>query len=354
MRVLFDIVHPAHVHFFRHLRAELGADGHETLVVGRDKDVTLALLDAFDIPHLVHGRSGHTNLFGQTRELLGRSRFLARTAREFGADVVLTRNPAGVQAARLAGIPGVFDTDDGTGAGIHFAAAKPFAHWITTPDCLQEDHGRRHVTYPSYKALAYLHPDRFTPDPAIREEVGLGAGEPLFLVRLVAYDASHDSGAAGLTVDTRREVIELLTDHGRVGITSEQPLTPELEPYRLRVPPHRMHHAIAAAAAIVGDSQTVAAEAACLGVPAFRLSSFSGRLDYLTEIEERYGLLRSFRPGQERDLLDALQQAVADPDGLREQAAAGHARLLEDKVDLTSWYAAFVHRVVDGGSPAGA
>lgn len=352
MRVLFDIVHPAHVHFFRHLRAELVADGHETLVVGRDKDVTLDLLDAFEIPHLVHGRSGHTNLFGQARELLGRSWFLARTAREFRADVVLTRNPAGVQAARLARVPGVFDTDDGTGAGIHFAAAKPFAHWITTPDCLREDHGPRHVAYPSYKALAYLHPDRFTPDPTIRDDLDLGRDEPLFLVRLVAYDASHDTGAAGLAAGTRQAIIELLADHGRVGITSEQPLTPELEPYRLRIPPDRMHHAIAAATFIVGDSQTVAAEAACLGVPGFRLSSFAGRLDYLQEIEDRYGLLRSFRPSQDRDLLDALQHAVNDLGDLREQAAAGHARLLEEKVDLTSWYSEFVHRVVtDGSSP---
>lgn len=347
MKVLFDIVHPAHVHFFRHLRAELVADGHEALVVGRDKDVTLDLLDAFDIPHVVHGRSGHTSMFGQAGELLGRSWFLARAAREFAADVVLTRNPAGAMAARLARTPGVFDTDDGTGAGIHFAAAKPFAHWITTPDCLREDHGRRHVTYPSYKALAYLHPDRFTPDPTIREEIGLGADERLFLVRLVAYDASHDSGAAGLASDTRRAIIELLADHGRVGITSERPLTPALEPYRLPIAPDRMHHAIAAATFIVGDSQTVAAEAACLGVPGFRLSSFSGRLDYLTEIEERYGLLRSFRPGQDQALLDALQRAVAEPEELRERAAAGHARLLEDKVDLTSWYAAFVHRIVN-------
>ena len=33
MRVLFDIVHPAHVHFFKYLHADLVAEGHETLVI---------------------------------------------------------------------------------------------------------------------------------------------------------------------------------------------------------------------------------------------------------------------------------------------------------------------------------
>lgn len=347
MKVLFDIVHPAHVHFFRNLRTELEAAGHETLVVGRDKDVTLALLEAYDIPHLVHGRSGHTNMAAQAWELLSRDWFLARTAREFGADVLLTRNPAGAQAARLARIPGVFDTDDGTAVGIHFAAAKPFAHWITTPDCLTEDHGPRHVTYPSYKALAYLHPDRFTPDPAIRDELGLGDDEPFFLVRFVAHDASHDGAIEGLEAGTRQAVVDLLSTHGRVAITSEGPLPPELEPHRMRVAPHRIHDVIATAAFTVGDSQTVAAESACLGVPGFRLSSFSGRVDYLTEMEDEYGLVHNFRPGQDEALLDALRAAVADLDGLAEDAAERHARLLADKVDLTTWYREFVDRIVD-------
>lgn len=348
MKVLFDIVHPAHVHFFRNLRAVFEDAGDETLVVGRDKDVVLPLLEAYGIPHLVHGRAGHRSMFGQAKELLGRDLFLARAARRFGADVILTRNPAGVQAARLAGIPGVFDTDDGTAVGIHFAAAKPFAHVITTPDCLREDHGPRHVTYPSYKAMAYLHPDRFTPDAGVRDDLGLAPDEPLFLVRFVAHDASHDGAITGLETDMREAVVRLLDEHGRVVITSESALPPSLEPYRMQLSPDRIHDVIAAAELTVGDSQTVAAESAILGVPALRLSSFSGRVDYLTELEERYGLVRNFRPGQEPALLAALEATVADLPAARAAAATAHARLLDEKADLTSWYAAFVRDLVAG------
>lgn len=346
MKVLIDIVHPAHVHFFRNLHAQLLEEGHDVLVVGRDKDVTLDLLEAYGIPHLVHGRSGHRSMLGQAKELVGRDLFLARQARRFRADVILTRNPAGVQAARLAGVPGVFDTDDGTAVGIHFAAAKPFAHVITTPDCLREDHGPRHVTYPSYKALAYLHPDRFTPDPAVRGELGLAPDEPLFLVRFVAHDASHDGAIEGLGAEARRRVVALLAAAGRVAVTSEAPLPPDLEPHRMVLPPHRIHHVIAAADLTVGDSQTVAAESAILGVPALRLSSFSGRVDYLTELEERYGLVRNFSPGQDDELLAALEAALSDLPGLRRSATEARTRLLEDKVDLTTWYRRFLEEFV--------
>ena len=49
-----------------------------------------------------------------------------------------------------------------------------------------------------------------------------------------------------------------------------------LERYRLRVPPEQAHHVLAGARFFLGDSQTMTAEAAVLGVPAFRYSS-SGR-----------------------------------------------------------------------------
>src|SRR5690606_21375951 len=141
--------------------------------VGRDKDVALRLLDAFGIPHLTHGRSGHKSMFGQARELAGRVSFLVHHGRKLRPDLVLTRNPAGVQAARLLGAIGVFDTDDGRTVGIHYRAAAPFAHVITAPDCLEESFGSKERRYPSYKALAFLHPDLYTPtDP--RPDLGLG------------------------------------------------------------------------------------------------------------------------------------------------------------------------------------
>ena len=38
MRVLIDILHPAHVHFFRNFHAEMEGRGHQVCITARDKD----------------------------------------------------------------------------------------------------------------------------------------------------------------------------------------------------------------------------------------------------------------------------------------------------------------------------
>lgn len=345
MRVLFDIVHPAHVHFFKYLYADLVAEGHETLVVAREKDVTLALLDEYDIPYTSVGRSGRKGRAGQARELIERDLTLYRLARKFHPNLVLTRNPAGVQVARaLRGAVGVFDTDDGRAAGIHFRSAAPFAHVITTPDCMTEDYGRKHRRYASYKALAYLHPARFTPDPKIRAVLGVG-DDPYAIVRFVEMVASHDRDESGMSMDDKRRVIELLAARGRVFVSCEGPMPDEFAELRFSVPSHLMHDALAQAWVCVGDSQTMAAEAALLGVPALRCSSFVGRLAYLEELEHKYSLIESFRPVDAPRLLERLD-SLQPSEELARTWEQRRTVMLADKVDLTSWYRRLLDELV--------
>ena len=346
MRILLDIVHPAHVHFFRHLRDVLHERGHTTHVVAREKDVTLELLAAYDIPYETVGRAGDKGMAGQAWELLRRDGRLLRRIRSLKIDLVLTRNPSGAQAAWLARIPSVFDTDDGTAVGIHYRAAAPFATIITTPDSIGEDLGPKHRVYAGYKALAYLHPNYFTPDPSIREELGLDDGRPLFVVRFVALQASHDRHISGLGDDSRRAVVQRLSEAGHVLISSEAGgLSPDMQKYAMKIAPHRMHDLLAAADLCVGDSQTVAIEAGLLGTPAIRLSSFSGRVQTLQEPEDRYGLLWNYRPGEEAAFMDHIERALADLEGIKAAVAAGRERMLADKIDVTAWYADLVEEV---------
>lgn len=347
MRVLFDVVHPAHVHFFRHLREDLEADGHVTRVIARDKDVTLPLLRAHDIPHRSVGRAGRTSRIAQAGELVHRVGVLYREGRALGADIVLTRNPAGVQAARLLGVPGVFDTDDGRAAGIHFRAAAPFATVITTPATMPEDYGPRHRRYPGFKALAFLHPDRFRPDvDGVRAELDLADGEPLFVLRLVANDAVHDATSQGIPPAVQRELVQRLDRVGRVLVSAEGALDPSFEPYRFALAPERMHDVLAAASLYAGDSGSMAAEAALLGTPAFRLSSWTGPSTYLRELEDGYGLVRSFGAGRSDELLEAIDEVLVDVPAATAAAATARRRLLDATVDVTGWYRRLVDELV--------
>jgi predicted glycosyltransferase len=41
MRILIDVLHPAHVHFFRNFHTEMEERGHELCITARSKDRTL-------------------------------------------------------------------------------------------------------------------------------------------------------------------------------------------------------------------------------------------------------------------------------------------------------------------------
>ena len=345
MRVLFDIVHPAHVHFFKHMITGLEARGHQTRIVARDKDVTNALLDRLGFPYETVGRP-KKSLFGMAGELLNRDWALGRVARSFRADLIVTRNPAGAQTGRLLGIPSVFDTDDGKAAGVHFWSAAPFAHVITTPDCTDEDYGHRHVKYPGYKQTAYLHPNHFTPHGSVREALGVGANERYFIVRFVAMGASHDVGEGGLPLQAKLAIVDKLRARGRVFVSSEGALPEALAGLKFPLPPDRLHDALAFADLLVGDSQTMAAEAAVLGTPSLRVSSWTGRLAYLTELEHRYGLTFAYTPDKAAELIAHVERWLEQP-SLRDSLAGAHRQLLLDKVDMAQWFVNFL----EAGAP---
>jgi hypothetical protein len=341
MVVLFDIVHPAHVHFFKHIIRGLQKAGHNTPIVARDKDVTLALLDHYGFEYITVGRSANKNRFSQLRELLFRDWAIWRIARKAKANVILTRNPAGVQAARLTGAIGIFDTDDGLAAGIHFRAATPFADFITTPDCLEESFGRKHIKYPGYKQSAYLHPDHFKPDPAVLKTIGVEPGQKYFLVRFVDMIASHDTGESGLSCDDKSRILERLQEAGRVFISSEGRLPEKWQSLKIKIPPHMLHDALAYATLCVGDSQTMSAEAAMLGTPSLRVSTFSGRISYLNELEHRYGLTFGFQPTEIDGFFSKLNEFLDGPDYFK-HVKASHRKLIREKCNVAKWFIAFL------------
>ncbi|MBT8460832.1 MAG: hypothetical protein KJN60_14270, partial [Boseongicola sp.] len=88
MRILFDIVHPADVLFFKRPIEMLLARGDEIRVLSRRKDIACDLLDAFDIPHNPVSTAG-TGVFGLARELLVRDIAVLKHCRTFKPDVMI-------------------------------------------------------------------------------------------------------------------------------------------------------------------------------------------------------------------------------------------------------------------------
>jgi predicted glycosyltransferase len=315
LRVLFDVNHPAQVHLFKHAIAELDAAGHETLVAARDKEVTLALLEAYDIDHRSLSSAG-SGLGSLLRELLVREAKLYALARSFDPDVVVSRlSPPAVHVSRLVGCRNVVLNDTVIPSRVlrvlYRGSTLPFVDAICAPPGfdLPFVRGRRYDV--GFQELAYLHPDRFEPNRDRLESHGVDPDERYFVLRFAGWEAFHDVGRAGWSAAGKRDLVEYLAARGTVYVSSEGPMPPAFAEYELAIPPAAMHDLLWFADLYVGDSQTMPTEAALLGTPAVRVNPNVGDHDIsnFTALERR-GLLAS--TSDEDRALDRVREYVSE------------------------------------------
>jgi len=333
MRIVVDINHPAHVHFFKHFVWSMRAAGHEVLITASDKDMALHLLDRYGFEY-VNLRSYGRHLVQKMIRLPIMDVRLWRAARRFRPDVLL--GVASVRAAHAAALlrSRCIIFDDSEHARIEVRLYLPFVERVCTPSCFKRDLGPRHLRYDGFHELAYLHPSRFRADPAILGDAGLAPGEPFSVVRFVSWGAVHDVGQKGFRRDEKRRLVDTLAERGRVFVVSEGPLEAEFEPHRLTVPPERIHDLLFYAQLYVGEGATMATEACLLGTPSVYVSSLVGTMGNFEELGPRWDLVHAFRSAS-----PAIADAAALAGDAEAKAAWGRKRerLLEEKVDVTQW-----------------
>ena len=344
MKILFDILHPAHVHFFRNCIEELRERGHETLIVARDKDLTVRLLELYSLPFSVISReaSGKTGL---GLELLRRNWELIRIARKEKPAVMASIG--GITTSQVGFLTGTrnlifYDTEN---AVLSNRISYPFATEVITPDCYKGwVPGKKHLAYAGYHELAYLHPNRFSPDADLLRKAGIDPGEPYSVVRFVSWKAMHDVKAKGFSPEDKLRLSRALEEYGKVYITSEEELPSAFEKYRLPLPPHQVHHLLAFAKLFIGESATMASESAILATP-FVYLDIVGR-GYTDEQQEKYGLGYNYRPWQVDESIMKAKNILAGNRKESDQFRESHARMMAEKIDVSAF---IVERLLDVG-----
>ncbi len=330
--ILFDIGHPAHVHLFKNFILYLKSKSHHVVVVSREKDVASALLDGLGIEAVSLSRAGRGSL-GFAAELAKRDTGIFRLHRRHRFDLALGTSVSIAHLSALTRVRSyVFEQDDDDVVPLFARLTYPFATGIVVPSCLKfRKWAKKRVVHNSYHELAYLHPDHFSPDPRVPEKYGVEPGAYIIL-RHSALKAHHDAAQKGLEGGTLEKIRGLI--RGYPVLSSR-----EGDPDR-SIEPWDMHHLLAFAKMLIADSQTMTREAAILGVPSLRYSSFVGRISVIEELEHRYGLTFGFRPGQEEGLLGKIEEWLA-ASSLGEQWQAKRRRLLAEKSNFVDWMIAF-------------
>jgi uncharacterized protein len=310
VRVLLDIVHPADVLFFKRPIEALRARGDQLLILSRHKDVACALLDEFGFPHQPITRAS-SGIIGLATELLGRDWAVMRAARRFRPDAMIGFGGVAIShVGRLFSVPAIsfYDSEN---ARLQAHVTWPFISRLYVPDSYSGPvPAGRTIRLPGTKELSYLHPSAFKPDRDIAVTHGLDPERDNFLVRVVAWRANHDVGKKGWTPEILRGVIDRLSGLGKVHLSSELPVPDELEPLRYRGPSAKIHHLLGHCRLLVGESATMASEAAILGVP----SIYAGR-DFPCYVRalEAAGLVTNVAEHAPKAIHGAIEEALARP-----------------------------------------
>ncbi|MBI2979362.1 MAG: DUF354 domain-containing protein [Chloroflexi bacterium] len=342
MRVLIGVAHPKQVHMFKNFTSEMVTRGHQIVIVAITKDVMEFLLKQFHLPHIIIGKNS-PSVVGKLLNMPKWEYLTLKAAIEFRPDIFVGRvlpNLAHVSAVLRKPYVAFIDTEH---ASIENRFSLPFADAIVTPRCYMANMGKKHVRFDGYYELAYLHPNYFKPNPAVLDEVGLREGETFIILRFVSWTAIHDIGHHG--IDNKMEWVQALEKYGRLFISSQTVLPEELERYRLKVSPDKLHDLLYYASLCVSDGAAVPVESAVLGTPAIYVSSLAGKMGNLNELEQKYGLLFSYS-----DYADAINKAVElmqKPD-LKERWREKRQRLLEENIDVTDFMVSFVERYGEG------
>ena len=340
MNILIDIAHPAHVHLTKYTYFDLKKKGHKVYVTVKEIPSAIALLEKYNIPYIHLGGKKDSLLGKALLQVLYNMKIWWLVVKKkihvgFGTSITLPH------ISKISGLHSiVIDDDDDEVEPLFVKYGHPFADVVLSPACAIRA-TKKMLPYAGYHELAYLHPNRFTPDPRVLEEIGLIKGETYFVLRFNAFKAHHDVGVKGLSIEHKRKLIALLETKGKVFITTERNIDDEFRKYQLLLSPEKVHSLIYYATMLIGDSQTMTSEAAVLGTPAIRCNTFVGRISYLEEEEHQYNLTYGFLPTNTDAMFKKIEELLAIPN-LKAVWQERRQDMLKDKIDVTAFYVWFI------------
>lgn len=364
MKILVYMGHPAHFYLYKNTISQLREEGHNVEILIKKKDILQSLLDNQGWEYHNILQEGRKNSkIGMLIGMLKRAWRLNAFVRQYKPDILTGTSVENSFIGPLRHISVInCNEDDAVVVPLYAKLSYPGANAILNPIvCNSGKWDAEAIKYPGYQELAYLHPNHFTPEAEVVKGYGIDVTKPYFILRFASLNAHHDSGIKGINTEIAQQLIDTLSPHGRIYITSERPLEPQFEQYRIKINPLDMHHVMAFASLYIGDSQTMAAEAGVLGVPFVRFNDFVGRIGYLRELEDVYELgygihatplvadspIRrndgSAQPSGVEALYERVEQLVAMP--AEERKATFQTRrekMLSEKIDCAKFLTWFI------------
>ncbi len=338
MKLLVYLHHPAQFHLFKHAIDILKSKQHEVKILATKKDILEKLLQekGYEYINVLPDGRGDSK-FSIALGLLKQDIRLFKICISYKPDLLIGTSTEITHIGKLLNIPSLFFIEDDISVVPLVAKlAHPFATHIITPKvCDVGKWAYKSLKYDGYQKLAYLHPDFFIPDIKVVEKY-LNAAKPYFVIRLAQLKAHHDTGISGINKALLESIIELLKPKGQVFISTEKKISNEYSEYCINIDSSDIHHLLYFSKLLIGDSQSMAVEAAMLGTPSIRISDFSGRISVLEELEHVYKLTFGIRPENEKEILSKVRE-LSEQTEVEAIFKKRREKLLTDKINVTKF-----------------
>ena len=334
MKLMVNMSHPAHVHYFKNFIREMQDRGHEVQILAFDKEVTFKLLDNYELDYIKFGRHDKTLI----KKIIGipiSDMKLYQIAKKLDPDIFVGFGSIYASHVSFLLRKTCINLEDTEPSMEQIGLYQPFANAIFTPTCFRRNLGRKQIRYNGYTELTHLHPKYFKPDPAVLDDLDLSRDEPFIILRFVSWTASHDFGQSG--VKNNKDLTKELEKYGRVLISSERPLPRDLEEKRVKIAPEQLHNLLYYAALYVGEGGTTASEAAILGTHSIHISTLAKHCGVFEDLN-RYGLMWTY--DNEQGVMEKVSEIMEDDP--RREGKRKRERLVGDKIDVTAFLSWFV------------
>ena len=333
MKIIVGMHHPKQFWMFKNLILAGKKKGWEFMILISEKDILRYLLKSAGFEFHIIGKNRPTIL----RKCLEFFRYLYNTYRyskKFRPDVYIAQAlPHFGFISTLRGTD-YYIFEDTENVSVLHGITIPFCTNVFTPECFKKELGKKQIRIDTYFELLYLHPKYFTPDPSISEMLGVRKNERYVILRFVSWTAHHDIGHTGIKLDIKRKAVREFSKYARVLISSEKELPEDLEKYRIKILPQKMHDSLYNATILYGESATMASECAVLGTPAIYLDN-NGR-PYTDEEEERYGLVFNYSESlddQELSIRKGIE--LIKQVNVKQEWEIRRQKMLSEKIDAT-------------------
>jgi predicted glycosyltransferase len=266
MKILFDIGHPAHFHYFKNFIKYLKENEHKVYISARNRDIIFELISRNNLEYIDRGK-GKTSFLGKLFYLISTDLklffFSIKNKIDFSVGFPST------YAAHASFLRGKkhYAFNDTEHASFEKHLYPFFCFKIFTPYYFKEKINSKQLFFNGFMELSYLDKKYFKPD--FKCVYSILKTEKYAVIRFIKWgNASHDWGKIGLNKDEKKQIIQTILDKGfKVAISSEDDSDFFSDDNIIKIPSHLFHEFIYYANFVISEGGTTCNEAALLGVP---------------------------------------------------------------------------------------